>query len=71
MGRGRQASGFQWTREREWTVRRLTKIYCESPEVGGGEEHGRISIPEVEKQVPSLFTFQDEKFAFHAFFIHL
>ena len=59
------------TREREWTVRRLTKIYCESPEVGGGEEHGRISIPEVEKQVPSLFTFQDEKFAFQAFFNHL
>ena len=35
-----------------------------------GEEHGRISIPGVEKQVPSLFTFQDEKFAFEAFFMH-
>ena len=29
-----------------------------------GEEHGRISIPGVEKQIPSLFTFQ-------AFFNHL
>jgi len=32
------------------------KDYCESPEVGGGEENGRISSQELGKQVPSSFT---------------
>ena len=66
MGRGRQTAGFPG-QERGNGLSDALQRYI----VRAGEEHRRISIPEVEKQVPSLYTFQDEKFAFQAFFNHL